>query len=124
MTDLPAGGCIPNIGPAQRRLRLRFGIAMSAVAMLTTAFLVISGAPRPWRLMVFLPGLFAAIGLLQARARTCVALARQGRRNLDSGDEEITDPRELETVRQQARRVNLQAGLAAAAVTAVLVAWP
>jgi hypothetical protein len=116
--------CIPNIGPTQRRKRVRMGLAALALAVATAGVLLSAGAPRPFRLVVFVPALAAALGLLQARAQTCVALAAQGRRDLDGGAEAITDPAELRDVRAQARTVNLQAGLLAAATTALLVAWP
>jgi hypothetical protein len=45
-------------------------------------------------------------------------------RNMDAGDEPIADALELRAVRAQARRVNLQASIVAAAVTAALVALP
>jgi hypothetical protein len=116
--------CIANIGPRERRRRLRGGFVALAFAALGVVLLWTTGASRGWRALLFVPLLFAALGLLQVRAKTCVALAAQGMRNLDAGNERIDDPAELQAVKAQARRVNIQALLVAAAVTAALLAAP
>lgn len=95
-------------------------LVSGAVALL----LVVAGASRIWRITVFLPLLIGAFGVFQVRARTCVALAARGLRNMDAGDESITDPVELRAVKAQARRVNLQATALAALLTAAFVALP
>ncbi len=122
MTDGPA--CVPNIGPRQRRMRRTLGFAMLAAAAIAAAALIATGAPRVARALVFLPLLVGAIGLRQVGAQTCVALAARGLRNMDDGDERITDPVELRLVRAQARRIYLQAAGAAAAATAAVMALP
>ena len=116
--------CIPNIGPHERLRRLRIGYVSLACATVATTVLILSDASRGWRLLVFLPLMLAAFCFLQVRAETCVALAARGMRNLDSGDEPIRDTAELNAVKAQARRINLQAPVVAAAVTAVLFAIP
>ena len=116
--------CIPNIGPRERRRRLLVGFAMCGLAIAAALWLLGSGAARPWRALVWLPLLVGSIGLLQVRAKTCVALAARGLRNMDAGDEPITDPAELHTIKGQARAVNLQAVVIATAVTLVLLALP
>jgi hypothetical protein len=116
--------CIPNIGARERGRRLAVGLAMTAVSVVAAVWLLASGAPRGWRLLVFVPLFIAAIGLLQVRANTCVALAARGLRNMDAGTEAIADPAELRQVKAQARQVNVRAVTISAAVTAVLVAWP
>ena len=118
------GICIPNIGPRQRRRRLIVGAVMLAAAAVIAAGLVAFGARRALRIVVFLPLIAGLIGLLQVRAKTCVALAARGLRNMDGGDEAIADPGERLAVKAQARRVNVQAVLIAAGITAVLVALP
>jgi hypothetical protein len=112
--------CIPNIGPAERRKRLRIGIGAGLFGAVSAIVLVAGGAGRGWRLLLLLPFLLAAISLFQVRATTCVALAARGLRNMDAGDEPIADPVELRTVKAQARRVNLQAAIVAVGVTAIL----
>jgi hypothetical protein len=53
-----------------------------------------------------------------------VRLAARGARNLDRGDEPVTDPEEARRLRAQARRVWIASGLGAVALTGlgVLVA--
>jgi hypothetical protein len=97
---------------------------MSGAAAVAAVWLLGSGVPRLWRAAVFVPLLFGALGLLQARAQTCVALAARGQRNMDGGAEAITDAAELREVKAQARRVNVQAVIVAAAATIVLVMLP
>jgi hypothetical protein len=87
-------------------------------------YLLTSDASRGWRLLLFLPLVITTLSFFQVRANTCVALAARGMRNMDAGDEPIADALELRAVRAQARRVNLQASIVAAAVTAALVALP
>jgi hypothetical protein len=121
---MDASICIPNIGPRQRRRRLIVGTSMIAIAAVTAVSMVGLGAGRALRMAVFLPLVVGLIGLLQVRAKTCVALAARGLRNMDGGDEAIADPGELRAVKAQARRVNIQAVLIASAITALLLALP
>jgi hypothetical protein len=62
--------CIPNIGPAGQRQRMTFGVVALVLGIGLAAALVWAGAPRPWRLLVFLPVLAGAFGVFQARAKT------------------------------------------------------
>src|SRR4029453_13104755 len=87
--------CIPNIGPRERRRRLVGGFVFLLITACVAGCLIWFEAPRPWRLLVFLPAWASAIGFFQVTEKTCVALAARGLRNLDSGDEAITDALEL-----------------------------
>jgi len=113
--------CVPNIGPRERRRRLVGGVFLLLVTACVAGCLIWFEAPRPWRLLVFLPAWAAAIGFFQVSEQTCVALAARGLRNMDQGDQEIADPQELERVRAQSRQVYLRATLSAA-VAAILLA--
>ena len=116
--------CIPNIGPRERRRRTVGGVVFLLVTLCVGGCLVWFDAPRPWRLLVFLPAWAAALGIFQVTAKTCVALAARGLRNMDAGDEQITDPQELERVRAQSRRVHIRAALSAAVIAALLTFLP
>jgi len=50
-----------------------------------------------------------------------VVLAARGARNLDQGEEKISDSATVTELRRQARRVHIQASLTAAALTALLM---
>lgn len=62
--------CIPNIGPGQRRRRLRFGLAAWAVAGVALGALLLLDAGRGWRLLLALPFWAGAIGFFQHREKT------------------------------------------------------
>jgi len=63
-------GPVANIGPRERRQRLLAGIAGMVVAFGGLALLVATGLDRAWRVALFVPFWFGALGLAQARART------------------------------------------------------
>jgi hypothetical protein len=114
--------CIPNIGPRERRRRLVGGVGLFALGAIAAALLLTFGAGRAWRTLLFLPLWGGALGLLQVREKTCVALAARGLQNMDGGDEAIDDPLVLAQMRRQARRVHTRAALLAVIVTAAIVA--
>jgi hypothetical protein len=116
--------CIPNIGPRERHRRLIVGVVMLGVALTLAAVLVLFGAPRVWRLLVAAPAWIAGLGLFQVKEKTCVALAARGLRNLDQGDERISDAIELRQVRSQSRRVHLEAIAFAVAVVVIVMLFP
>jgi len=119
-----ANTCIPNIGPRERKRRLVGGLVFLAIAVCVAVCLVWFQAPRPWRLLVFLPAWASAIGFFQVSEKTCVALAARGLKNLDTGDEEITDASELDRVRAQSRRVHIRASLSAVVIAALFTLLP
>jgi len=59
-----------NIGPEQRRKRVRFGVVMFAVSAAIAGALLFSGASRWWRLGLFFPLATSAIGFFQAYEKT------------------------------------------------------
>jgi hypothetical protein len=63
--DSPAF-CVGNLGPRQRRRRLLVAAAMALVV----ASAMLAGIPKDWRLALFLPLWFGALGLHQALANT------------------------------------------------------
>ena len=116
--------CIPNIGPRERRRRTVGGVVFLLVTLCVGGCLIWFNAPRPWRLLIFLPAWASAIGFFQVSAKTCVALAARGLKNLDAGDVNITDPIELARVRAQSRGVHIRAALTAAAVALLVALLP
>lgn len=113
-----------NIGPGETRKRRVLGIAALAAGALLAFALVVAGAPWWSRVFVFFPVWLAALGLLQARERTCVALAARGVCNMDEGEQPIEDDRAARELRDKARRINRRALLVAAIVTLVALAFP
>ena len=113
-----------NIGPRERRRRLVGGFVFLLVTACVAGCLILFDAPRVWRLLVFLPAWGTAIGFFQVSAKTCVALAARGLKNMDTGDEAITDPRELSQVRAQSRGVHIRSILTGVIAAALLLLLP
>jgi hypothetical protein len=113
-----------NIGQRERQRRLIGGFFFLAIAVCVGVSLIAFNAPRPWRLLVFLPVWASAIGFFQVQAKTCVALAARGLKNMDSGDEPITNPTELQQIRVQSRSVHIRSILTAVAAAALLMLLP
>ncbi|HEX7997270.1 MAG TPA: hypothetical protein VF528_02545 [Pyrinomonadaceae bacterium] len=59
-----------NIGPGEQRKRRLMGIVALTVGVGLAFLLVVYGAPRLLRLIVFFPIWIAGLGLLQAREKT------------------------------------------------------
>ena len=113
-----------NIGPRETRKRRVMGIAALAAGAVLAFALVVVGAPWWSRAVVFFPVWLAALGLLQARERTCVALAARGVCNMDGGELPVEDDGAARELRGKARRINRRALLVAAVVTLVALAFP
>jgi hypothetical protein len=61
---------VANIGTGERRKRLTAGIVGLAVGLLLAAALIILRAPTMWRVLLFFPFLFGALGVFQSRDKT------------------------------------------------------
>jgi len=59
-----------NIGPRERRRRLRFGVVLAAVGLAGAAALLALGAPRPFRALLFAPFWASAVGFCQYLEKT------------------------------------------------------
>ena len=66
----PAPVCVENIGAAERRRRASFGALTLVVALVLAALLILSGADREWRLVLFIPFAAAATGFFQSHEKT------------------------------------------------------
>jgi uncharacterized membrane protein len=115
---------VANIGPRERRKRRLLGIVSLTVAVAVAFVLVSFGAPRWARLVVFFPLWMAGLGLLQARAQTCIALAARGVCNMDEGEETIHDDALASRLREKASAVHRRALMVAAAITVVVLLFP
>jgi hypothetical protein len=61
---------VANIGPAERRKRMMFGIVALVAAVIIAVLLVVVHAPLVWRLPLFLLFYAGALGFFQARDKT------------------------------------------------------
>ena len=100
------------------------GVVALAIGVAFVAFVWTTGWPRVTRLAATIFFLAGFTGIFQTRAKTCVALASRGLRNLDSGPELIEDAGELAAVQAQASKVLAQSLIATALVGAAALALP
>lgn len=110
---------IANIGTGERRKRLVWGIVASGAGVALAITLAVIQAPLIWRLPLFVLFLVGALGIFQARAKTCVKLAARGQRDMDTGPQTIPDAAELQQVQRQARAVYVKSAVTAAILTAL-----
>jgi hypothetical protein len=61
---------VGNIGTAERRQRLVFGIVAFGAGVVIAVLLVVARAPLVWRLPLFLVFYAGALGVFQARDKT------------------------------------------------------
>lgn len=113
-----------NIGANEQRKRRILGIVSLSVGVGLAFVLVIMGAGRAWRLIVFFPIWLAGLGLLQARAKTCIALAARGTCNMDAGVKAIDDAGLVERLRATAKSIHRRALVTAAIITIVTFVFP
>jgi hypothetical protein len=113
-----------NIGPAERRKRRLLGIVALTVGVGVAFVLVVYGAPRWSRLIVFFPLWIAGLGLLQAKEKTCIALAARGVCNMDAGEVSLEDETLIERLRDKARKINRRAIITAVLITLVAIIFP
>jgi hypothetical protein len=113
-----------NIGPREQRKRRLLGLVALTVGVATAFVLVVYDAPRISRAVIFFPIWIAGLGLMQARDKTCIALAARGTCNMDAGEESMSDAQLIERLRDKARRINRRATITALAATLLALAFP
>lgn len=113
-----------NIGPGETRKRRLLGFVALAAGIGLAFVLLATGAPRWWRLIIFFPFWIANLGMLQARARVCIALAAQEVRRMDTATERVTGRDENEQLQKKAKKINRQALITAAVMTLVVMLFP
>jgi len=69
MSTAPSARAI-NIGPGERRKRFGAGVVGFAVGVVLAAVLIVMHASALWRLLLFFPFLFGALGVFQSRDKT------------------------------------------------------
>ncbi len=123
---------ITNIGLGQRRLRLFVGALFVWLSIGLALFFLGAGAPRVWRLLVYLPLAVGVGALVEVRAKTCVALGLSGQCSLSPRlnlleavrGQKVADPALAATLRQRALKLALQIQVIVIACTAVLFILP
>jgi hypothetical protein len=76
------------------------------------------------RLIIFFPIWLAGLGLMQARERTCIALAALGTCNLDAGETKLFNDDLIKQLRHKARVINRRSLITAAVITLLALVFP
>jgi hypothetical protein len=66
----PADACVPNISPAERKKRMRFGIIQLAITFIIFAAMLAFGTDKLWRLPLFAMFSAGAVSIFQALDKT------------------------------------------------------
>lgn len=75
--------------------------------------------PRVYRLSLFLPFYAAALCFFQVQKNHCVVLGMKGARNMDHGEEIVTNPSEKASLLREARKILLRSFILAVLATAL-----
>ena len=113
---------LANIGPKGQRQRRLLGAAAVVAGIVVFILLSRSGMARWWRVALFPFWVVAALGFLQAQARTCVVLAAQG--TCDGEIARHLDDIERGALARQAKSIVRRVALIAAALTVLALALP
>ena len=108
-----------NLVPAGIRPRRVGGYVGLVVAIGLFAVLLLTGASRTWRIVLFIPLMISAIGFFQAREKTCVALGIAGQREMEGGGTCPLQQDERAAVSAHVTRVFAESFVVAALVTAL-----
>jgi hypothetical protein len=102
-----------NIGPAEIRRRRTAGIGGAVAAGAVLAATVLTGAPKPLRLIAIVPAAGAASGFIQAATHFCAGFGMRGVFNFgDTGSTDTVDQAEFRAEDQAKARRILGASLA------------
>lgn len=66
----PTDVCIPNISPAERKKRMRFGIIQLVITFIIFVAMLTFGADKLWRLPLFAMFSAGAVSIFQALDKT------------------------------------------------------
>ena len=113
-----------NIGPREQTKRRMLGMVALTIGVGAAFVLVIFNAPRWWRAVIFFPIWIAGLGLMQARDKTCIALAARAVCNMDDGEKKLVNDEQIEELKQKARRINRRALITAILITILALAFP
>lgn len=117
--------CGSNLGSGAQNMRLRQAVITLTLALALTIFMVEAEVARSWRLLLFFPFMFAAIGAVQGLYRTCLIHVNKRTRVCESGEvEPVVSKEELERSKRLSRRVMAASVLSALTATALVFFLP
>ena len=106
MSEYIAGAC--NIGPSEIKRRRQGALIGAVLFAITTLLFVITDAPTTTRILVFIPALLFAVGMIQSRKRFCVAYGFLGVFSLEKlgATTKITINQDLKAEDRKSTRLN------------------
>lgn len=117
--------CGSNLGSGAQNLRLRQAVITLALTLGLTIFLVEADVARTWRLLLFFPFMFAAVGAIQGLYRTCPMHVNKRTRVCESGEvEPVVSQEEIRRSRRLAFRVLTASLVSAVSATALVFFLP
>ena len=121
MSEYIAGAC--NIGPSEIKRRRQGALIGAVLFAITTLLFVITDAPTTTRILVFIPALLFAVGMIQSRKRFCVAYGFLGVFSLEKlgATTKITINQDLKADRKYAIKLLTQSILISIALTLMVV---
>jgi len=109
-----------NLSERGVRRRRTMGIIWLAISIVAAGSMILLNSARSWRLVLFVPFAFAAVGFLQARERTCVALGMAGKRENPDGTYSNVPTAECPAIDRKVRSIMVRVVLIAVAATALI----
>jgi hypothetical protein len=114
-----------NLGEGAQNQRLRRAVFMTSLALGLTVLFVQLDFPRLWRVALFFPFMWAAIGAVQGLYRTCPFHVNKRTRVNDAGEvERVCSEAEVSQARCLAHRVVGLSILSALGATALVFFLP
>ncbi len=114
-----AGQC--NIGPIEIKRRYRIGFAGLILMILFILFAELSGIPKLWKLLLFIPAYFTLSGFIQAWNKFCYVYGFKGVFSMEGRKifPRVKDEQNLEQDRKKVFQILAYVIIGGAALTAV-----
>ena len=115
-----------NINMAEVAYRRKWRNIGLIVAVLLLAVLLLTGASRWLRVIIFLPLIVGVVGYYQTKHRFCVSYGSSGMQNADEGSEKAkkVDNASAAKDKQLAQTINRKALLVSVAIMALILLLP
>lgn len=121
--DRSAEKAAGNLGPAQQRRMLRFGVLCFSVSLAAAIAFAKAGVAPQLRWLLAVPFFLAIVGVSESLVQTCPFMALKCMRDQGDGIEPVADPQERVQLRARGKRfllVSATVALAAAGLFAEL----
>jgi hypothetical protein len=109
-----------NLAERGVRRRQTMGIIWLVISIVAAGSMILLNSARAWRLVLVIPFALAAVGLLQAHERTCVALGMAGKRENPDGTYSKIPADECPAIDRKVRSIMVRVMLIAVAATALV----